>query len=78
MSASTELADYAEGEAPWSEDEQLAEQAKACRSRRKHYGENHCDEKDGTCAECEYDAQKFLRKKYPAPATQSKGGDGNG
>lgn len=61
---------YADGEAPWSEDEQFAEQAKACRSRRKQYGQNHCDEKDGTCTECEYDAQAVLRKKYPPISLQ--------
>jgi hypothetical protein len=70
----------AEGSAPWSEDEQFAEQAKACRSRRKQYGQSHCDERDGSCTECEYDAQTVLRAKYPPPASSvpsaHRGSDG--
>jgi hypothetical protein len=58
------MVDYAEGEAPWSEDEQFDEQCKACKSRRRQYGQSHCEEKDGSCSECEHDAQVILRKRH--------------
>lgn len=55
---------FDDGEAPWSEDEQFAQQWRACKSRRKQYGEGHCLDKDGSCGECDYDSQVVLRKKY--------------
>lgn len=64
----TRLKSYPEGEAPWSEDEQFDEASKACKARRKKYGQSHCDERDGSCAECEYDALERLAKKYAASA----------
>ena len=58
------MVDYAEGEAPWPEDEQFEEQGKACAARRQAYGQKHCTDRDGSCSECEWDAQHVLRKKY--------------
>ncbi len=44
-----------------SEDEQFAERIKACRARRKKYGQPSCEEKDGSCDECESDMAWALR-----------------
>lgn len=70
--------DFAEGEAPWSEDEQFEERAKACKSRCKKYGytcgqggpEDY--EFEGQCDECNYDAVEVLKAKYAAPATEAQ------
>lgn len=41
----------------WSgtEAQQHGERMKACRARRRLYGQRSCDVRDGSCAECEYD-----------------------
>jgi len=44
-----------------NEDQQFAERMKACRARRKKYGQSSCDEKDGSCDECEDDMARALR-----------------
>lgn len=44
-----------------TEDEQFAERMKACRARRKQYGQSLCSEKDGSCDECEEDMARALR-----------------
>lgn len=44
-----------------SEDAQFAERMKACRARRKQYGQRSCEEKDGSCDECEDDMARALR-----------------
>lgn len=44
-----------------TEDQQHAARMKACRSRRKKYGQSHCPEKDGSCDECEMDMAFALR-----------------
>lgn len=44
-----------------TEDEQSAERMKACRARRKQYGQLCCEERDGSCAECEDDMAVALR-----------------
>lgn len=70
---------YAEGEAPWSEDEQFEERAKACRDRCREYGyvcdgsEEAIAEYEGQCAECEYDALEVLEAKYGRSALQREG-----
>lgn len=71
---------YREGEAPWSEDEQFEECAKACKSRCKQYGytcgqggeEDY--EYEGQCDECDHDAQEVLQKKYAHAIAAAKGG----
>lgn len=58
------------GEAPWSENEQFRERAKACKSRRKRYRYDCDGSKDakadyeGQCVDCIYDADVVLRQKY--------------
>lgn len=65
---------YVEGEAPWPEDEQFEEQAKACRSRCRKYGyvcdgsEDAVAEYEGQCTECQYDALEMLEAKYASRA----------
>lgn len=44
-----------------TEDEQFAERLKACKARRKQYGQSSCFEKDGSCDECEDDMHRALR-----------------
>lgn len=44
-----------------SEDKQHAASMAACRARRKQYGQSSCEEKDGSCAECEHDMAVALR-----------------
>lgn len=44
-----------------NEDEQFAERVKACKARRKEYGQASCFEKDGSCDECEHDMAVALR-----------------
>lgn len=44
-----------------TEDEQHIARMKACKARRKEWGEDDCDEKDGSCAECEMDMAYDLR-----------------
>lgn len=43
------------------EDEQFAERMKACKARRRQYGQGCCEEKDGSCDECEDDMARALR-----------------
>lgn len=43
-----------------SEDRQHAERMKACRERRQQYGEDDCDDRDGSCSECEQDMAEAL------------------
>ncbi len=56
---------YAEGDAPWSEDEQFAEAAKACKARCRKFGTS-CDDMnfEGECDECTIDALMALDRKY--------------
>lgn len=61
------MAGYAEGEAPWSEDEQFKQRAKACKSRTAHFG--RCDGDGfykGDCDGCNDEALRFLSAKYSA------------
>lgn len=44
-----------------NEDQQFAERMKACRARRKQYGQGCCEDKDGSCDECEDDMARALR-----------------
>lgn len=60
---------YADGEAPWSEDEQFRERAKACKSRTKQFGE--CDGEgdfDGQCDGCIDQATEKLLARYKTSA----------
>jgi hypothetical protein len=60
---------YVEGEAPWSEDEQFAERAKACKARVKIFGECGGEgDFEGQCDECNYDAMELLEAKYASLA----------
>lgn len=43
-----------------AEDQQQVERMKACRARCAQYGDDDCD-KDGSCAECEFDMTEALR-----------------
>jgi len=38
-----------------SEDQEFSLRMKACRARRRKYGQRNCDDKDGSCSECEHD-----------------------
>jgi hypothetical protein len=61
---------YEEGEAPWSEDEQFEERAKACKRRTKRFGQ--CDgegDYDGQCDGCEDAALDILSKRYAAKSS---------
>lgn len=44
-----------------TQEQEIAERMKACRERRAEWGENCCEEKDGSCSECEYDMAVALR-----------------
>lgn len=61
----------AQGTVNWigCEDEQFAERMKACKARRKQYGQSSCFEKDGSCGECEDGMARALRD---TPARRKK------
>lgn len=62
---------YAEGEAPWSMDEEFAEAGLACKARRKQFGECFGEgDYDGQCDDCMYEARDVLAKLYSAAPTQ--------
>ncbi|HEY5793429.1 MAG TPA: hypothetical protein VIU82_00315 [Bosea sp. (in: a-proteobacteria)] len=44
-----------------TEDDQHRERIKACRARCKLYGRSSCEDKDGSCDECEEDMAHALR-----------------
>lgn len=44
-----------------TEAQQQAERMKACRARRRQYGQDECDDRDGSCTECEMDMAWALR-----------------
>ncbi len=46
-----------------TERQQHDESMRACRARREKYGQDHCEEKDGSCTECLFDMQWALRVK---------------
>lgn len=50
-----------------TEDDEQAERMKACKARRKRWGQGDCEDKDGSCSECEYDMAVALRAKEPRP-----------
>lgn len=58
-----------------TEDQQFAERKEACLARRKQYGNASCEEKDGSCSECEQDMAEALRVDTRA-LTQGGGSDG--
>jgi hypothetical protein len=59
----------------WSgtEDEQHRERMRACRARRAQWGEDDCEEKDGSCAECAYDMAVALRARSTLNEDDSHG-----
>jgi hypothetical protein len=60
-SAESARPSYAEGEAPWSEDEQFEERAKACKSRTNHFGRCEGDgDYEGQCDGCSDEALEVL------------------
>jgi hypothetical protein len=64
-SAESARPSYAEGEAPWSEDEQFEERAKACKSRTNHFGRCEGDgDYEGQCDGCSDEALEVLHERY--------------
>lgn len=54
-----------------SEDEEHRERMKACKARRKQWGQASCAEKDGSCPECDHDmavALRITKEEYDALA----------
>lgn len=45
-----------------TDDEQHAERQKACRARRKQYGQSSYETRDGSCPDCEHDMAVALRE----------------